>query len=197
MARRPSAGPHGRWRGVCSPASPRERIAVQINSLLQGYQDPLGLGKRLENAATGAKAAVRALARAALPGGSNQAAAEIASQYDVTNISPQQYSEMIQKLHDAGTLNDQDFRNLAHLRVQLDAAGVKGGTPVNLLQFCSGKLNEMQQKLQTANQATEPDLSAIGGLQHAAASTAQRLDWLEKLSLLHNTPGFSGVDATA
>ena len=170
---------------------------MQINSLLQGYQDPLGLGKGMERAAAGAKAAVGTLARGVLSNSSNSAAAEIASQYDVTNISPQQYSQMIQKLHDAGTLNDREFRDLAQLRVQLDSAGVKAATPVNLLQFCSGKLSEVQQKLQTANQSDATDLVAIGGLQHSAASTAQRLEWLEKLSLLHNTPGLAGVDAVA
>jgi hypothetical protein len=170
---------------------------VQINSLLQGYQDPLGLGKRLETAAAGAKAAVRSLARAVLSGNSNQAAAQIASQYDVTNISPQQYSAMIQKLHGAGTLNDQEFRNLAQLRVQLDSAGVNGATSVNLLQFCSGKLSEVQQKLQAASQASDSVLFATDGLQRAAVSMTQRLDWLQKLSLLHNAPGLAGVDAIA
>jgi len=172
---------------------------MQINSVHQGHQDPLGLSKRLERAAEGGKSMIGAVVGATTSdaaNGSNQAAAQIMSAYDVTNISPQQYSQMIQKLHDAGTLNDKDFRDLSLLRVDLDAAGTSASTPVNLLQFCSSQLSQTQQKLQAASQ-TNTDPATTSSLQQSADSMKQRLDWLQKLSLLHNPSGPVGVDATA
>ncbi len=173
---------------------------MQINSILQGRQDAMGLGKRLERAVAGGRAVMDAVAGSNAPNApnsSNQAAAQIMSAYDVTNISPQQYSQMIQKLRDAGTLGDKDFHDLARLRVDLDSAGVSSTTPVNLLQFCSNQVSQAQQKLQAAGQANTTDPATPNSLPQSAGAMQRRLDWLQKLSLLHNAPGSVGVDAVA
>ena len=47
------------------------------------------------------------------PAGATPVLREILTRYDVTNISPSEFSEMIRKLHEAGALTDQEFQELS------------------------------------------------------------------------------------
>jgi hypothetical protein len=170
---------------------------MQINSVLSGQQDPMARGKRLDPAQSLVGGAVESLTRPAAATGSSQAVNQIMADYDVHNISPQKFSEMIQRLHDASALSDKEFRDMSLLRVDLDSAGVLPEQNVNLLDFCSGKIQTAQQQIKANQASPTPDPAAQQTLQQSAGAMQRRLDWLEKLAVVHSTPGTLGLDATA
>jgi len=79
----------------------------------------------------------------------------------------------------------------------LDSAGVLPEQNVNLLDFCSGKIQTAQQQIKANQASPTPDPAAQQTLQQSAGAMQRRLDWLEKLAVVHSTPGTLGLDATA
>lgn len=123
----------------------------------------------------------------------NVAAAKIVSQYDVTNITPQQFSEMLQKLGDTGSLSADDLRNLTQVRADLSQAGILPNEQVNLVDFYHDKVGDLRQSLSSgqtpaAQQATQ---------QQTLTSMQSRLDWLQKFATMHAAPGATGINAVA
>jgi len=55
---------------------------------------------------------------------SSSALREILSQYDVRDISPRTFSEMLQRLHRAGVLADSEYQDLSLIRMDLEREGV-------------------------------------------------------------------------
>jgi hypothetical protein len=125
----------------------------------------------------------------ALPSGHTAAAARILSKYDVTDISPTEYSEMVQKLYQAGVVSEGEFQELAAVRVDLDAEDIEPDESVDLLEFYAALLRRARRKFAGADGA--PQLS-----QHLQP-LLRRLDWLEKFAVIQSAPDAAGLSRLA
>ena len=92
---------------------------MQIGSIGNGYQGALALAPTMPPERSGAGAAV-GLAQNAGSGGSSESFHEILAHYDVTQITLRDFSELIQKLHESGSISDAEAKDLAQMRVELD-----------------------------------------------------------------------------
>jgi len=133
-------------------------------------------------------------ATSAGPAGARPALREIVAEYDVTNISPREFSEMIRKLHVAGAISDQEFQELSQIRVDLDLQGVDPDETLNLVDSYLDKLSELYGSLD--------DPADAGGSPSAdqlpqAVSVERRLAWLEKFATIQAGPDRAGLDALA
>jgi hypothetical protein len=146
---------------------------------------------RSGKAAAGAALAAGAGAAGLSPanGATSDAMRQVVSGYDVTDISPQGFSEMLQKLRQSGTLSDKDYQDLASIRTDLEQAGTAPDKHVNLVDLYTKKLLGVRAQA-AATPPTAPQ-------QAAAASTQRQLDWLQKFSQLRSGQSPTGVNAVA
>lgn len=165
---------------------------MQVNSLLSGYPDPTGLSKVLGGAdATAARKNDKAGDVSAVGQVSTETIRNIVSKYDLSNITPKQLTEMLQSLHSAGALTDQQLQDLSQIRTDLDLQGVDSNEPVNLLQRYSERLKDLQKKMEEASEdpsTTAPQAETVGAVQ-------RWLSWLQKIATVQASPENAGVDA--
>ena len=114
--------------------------------------------------------------------------AEILSRYDVTDISPTEFSQMIQKLFEAGTLSEKELQQLAAVRLDLDLEGVEADESIDLLEFYARKVKKAQRQLSDSDGPS--DREQLGPL-------LGRLDWLQKFALIQSAPDAIGLNALA
>lgn len=117
---------------------------------------------------------------------------EILGLYNVKDISPRDFSEMIQKLYEAGAVTDQELQELSLVRVDLDLEGVDPDESLDLVEFYFDKLRELQAGLEDlggSDDSTSVDRSAL------AASVRRRLDWLAKAAMIQSGPDAIHLDA--
>jgi hypothetical protein len=144
------------------------------------------LGKRNEpEVVAGAGPPETSAAPVQLTSRNTAALGDILAQYDVTDISPRDFSEMIQKLYEAGALADQQFQELSLIRVDLDLEGVDPHERLDLLDFYLDKLRDLHRDLEDlrypAGSASASQPPAVGAIQ-------RRLEWLEKFALIQAAP---------
>jgi len=160
---------------------------MQISSVLSGFSET-ALGQRGEAAELGDRAGSDSAGRiVASFAGRSDALGNILSQYDVADISPRQFSEMLQKLFDSGVISDKEFRQLAAVRQDLDAAGIKPDDAVNLLEFYSEKIEELQPEADAA-EANPSGADPLGPL-------LGRFEWIQKFAAIQLAPDSIGLDA--
>lgn len=113
---------------------------------------------------------------------------EILKEYDVTHITPRQFSQMLQKLRESGNITEQEYAELAQIRRDLLEAGIEADEPVDLLDFYQKLIRKLQlmQSLGTAESTDD--------LQTSLQRAEKHLKWLEKISTLR---GELGTDAWA
>ena len=112
----------------------------------------------------------------------------IAAKYDLTDISPGELSSLLQELHQAGLIDDQQYHELSLIRLDLDAADVEPDEAVDLRDFYAEKLEELSEP--AAGTPTSEFAAAIEPLRRRQA-------WLQKVALLQSTPEASPIDAVA
>jgi hypothetical protein len=146
------------------------------------------LAKRNEPAAAGAAkpAATAGSAPAAAP--ATAAMRQILAQYDVTDISPSELSDMVQKLQQSGSISPQDAKDLAAIRMDLEQAGIEPDQSINLVDFYRERVQKAQEKL---------DDNPGDVQQQQLQSQRQRLQWLETLAAGHAHPEDIGLSTTA
>jgi hypothetical protein len=144
----------------------------------------------IEAAARKAVAAASGVATTAAATGSQLH--DILTQYDVTNISPQEFSDLAQKLRQSGLLPDKDYQELAGIRADLDRDGVAAKQRVNLVDMYSKKLASLEQDFK----AQEAKLGTAAA-QTMDSTLRRRLDWLQKLSAIHASPEAATINALA
>jgi len=120
---------------------------------------------------------------------STSAMRDILSHYDMTDISPSDFSKMVQQMSDKGAISQQDMQQLSAIRVDLENAGVNPDESVNLLQFYQQQIAKVQSAAaQSPNAgAAQPTIDALVG----------RLTWLQKFAAMGQQGGQSGVNAVA
>ena len=163
---------------------------MNISSVLAGHPDVSALAKRGEPAGGGAATPAAAAAPATPTASSTAAMREILAQYDVTDISPDDFSKMIQSLYDKGAISKKDLQDLSAVRQDLDKAGVDPDDSIDLLDF-------YRKQVAKAQRNGSDKSSSSSSAQQQIAPMLQRLGWLEKFSLGHNQPETIGLDTTA
>jgi hypothetical protein len=161
---------------------------MQISNVLSGFTDAAKLGgKKAENAAESLLKILKPGDATAQTSSSSKAALnEIIKQYDVTDITPADFSKMISKLHEAGAITDQEFQELSSIRTELESEGLDSDHSVNLVELYGDKVK----KLQLTGETSVPDKQKLAPAMH-------KLDWLQKFSLLHANPESTGIDMAA
>jgi hypothetical protein len=117
---------------------------------------------------------------------------DILAQYDVTNISPQAFSDMLQRLHQSGALPDKDFQDLSAIRKDLDQDGVASNQRVNLVDIYGKKLKSLEQDSKDLQEKI-----GTSGVQELQTTLRRRVDWLQKLSAIHAAPNAASINALA
>ena len=117
---------------------------------------------------------------------------EILARYDVSDISPQAFSEMLEKLRQAGVLPPSDLQELGQIRLDLQREGIRPDERINLVQWYSQRLKALEDQ----SEELEQKLGA-SGFQALEASLRCRLDWLEKFLAIHRSPDAAMVNTLA
>ena len=160
---------------------------MRINNVISSFADATLKNPRAEAAGATAQKAAAAGDPASSPA-STAALAQILSQYDVTRMSPSEFTEMLQKLHDAGAITDAEFKELSSVRVDLDAAGIDADEKIDLRSFYREQLQQLDKQLTDANAAQ---------IQATRDPVARKLDWIEKFAIMHAQPESLGLNAVA
>ena len=120
---------------------------------------------------------------------------EILSKYDMTDITPNDFSKLIQQMSQKGAISPKDAQELSSIRVDLENAGVNSDESVNLLEFYQKQIVKAQ-----AAAAQSPNSGAAKANVDALVG---RLNWLQKFAAV-SPPGTqssssssSGVNAVA
>jgi hypothetical protein len=165
-------------------------LIMQISNVISGLADPTTWGKKGETAVqTGVSAIKSSEQQNQTNPTAQKATAEILRQYDVTHITPEAFSQMIQKLYKAGALSEKDYQELLAVRTDLQNAGVEPNETVNLLEHYSDKVSKAQKSMGT----TLDDASQ----QQSLGPDMHRLDWMQKFAMIQANPDAVGLDMAA
>jgi len=178
--------------------SPLQEIPrMQINGIARQLLAPLQF-----DATTSSAASLAATKAASPPAADSDAGSlgpgfhEILSRYDVTNITPREFSDLVQELHDSGEINDDEFRQLSRMRLELEQAGVGADDPIDLIDFFEDKLRDQTDDLGAPQDPTAPPPETAGKDPAITAETHRQLEWVRKFALVH-AAGADGVDVGA
>jgi hypothetical protein len=163
-----------------------------IKSVLSKLSDAASFGRGKTNVEASARKAVGAAAGSATAAAAGSQLRDILTQYDVTNITPQGFSDLLQRLRQSGLLPDKDFQELSAIRADLDRDGVGANQRVNLVDMYSKKLASLEQDFKAQEEKLGPAQA------HATDATLRRrVDWLQKLSAIHASPETATINALA
>ncbi len=114
---------------------------------------------------------------------------EILSQYDMADITPNDFSKLIQQLSEKGTISQKDMQELSSIRVDLENAGISSDESVNLLDFYQQRIAKVQEAAAHSPDATavQPNIDLLVG----------RLSWLQKFAAVRQQGASSGVNTVA
>jgi hypothetical protein len=158
---------------------------MQISNILNSFTDTLLPGKKTDTASSAAAEAAGAVEIVSSASASRKALGEILKKYDVTNITPDAFSQMLKELGQTGALSEKDLQELSAIRLDLQNAQVDPNETVNLVEFYHKKIGDTQKK------------SEGGSSQQLLAPLVSRLGWMEKLSTIHSNPDLVGMDLAA
>jgi hypothetical protein len=162
---------------------------MQINNITSGLADAASLGKRADQTASNLGKQSKPLESSLSTSPTSQKAmAEIMKKYDVKNITPEQFSSMIQQLYDKGAITKQEYQELSAIRTDLEKAGIGSNESINLIEFYSKKIVNAQQDQEGESTNLSKQQSAI---------LSSRLDWAEKFSAVHENPDAIGMNLVA
>jgi hypothetical protein len=157
---------------------------MQITGLSAGYSDSGAVGRRNEllEAVTGKGREQNSQAA----GGLNARMEElkgIVSQYDLTDMTPRDFSEMLRELRDAGALTESEYSELGQIRLDMDIENLDPDDSLNLLEFYGKSVDR-------ARGGSESDMAST-----MLASMERCLNWLEKVAVLQESPDAAGLNA--
>jgi hypothetical protein len=164
---------------------------MRINNIRSGvYSDATTLGRKSESTEATAQGLLKNLASLSdtSSGANNAALREILAEYDVTDITPRKFSEMLQKMQKNGIITDDEFKDLSLIRTDLESDQVDPDDSINLVEYYANKLRR---------QPEDGDASNVSSNEPSPEVLRRRLDWLEKTTLIQSTPEAVGLDAVA
>lgn len=157
---------------------------MYLKNVVSGLVDPTRWKRQADPPAgpTGAKPAQPAPAGPTSPGTETLALQQIVSHYRLTDISPRAFSEMLQKLHEAGAITDAEFQELALIRLDLDLEGIGPDRSVDLLEVYGARLDRLRRDREVFRDRAEGGAAAEASL----AATQRRMEWLRKVALIQS-----------
>jgi hypothetical protein len=162
---------------------------MKVPNILSGMSDLVSRTARSDANAATASTATPATAGSAAPPSAAAAMREIVSHYDMTDITPNDFSTMIQQLYAKGAVSGKDMQELSSIRADLESAGVGADQSVNLQEFYQQRLAKVQ-----ADAADSPDpVAAQADVQPVAA----RMTWVQKFAAIRQPDTSAGVNAVA
>lgn len=169
---------------------------MQINGIAQQLLAPLGFDRNNSSSNDATNPGPIKIVNDDVITSDGGAFHRILSRYDVTNITPGEFSNLVQELHEAGEIDDAEFRELAKMRLELEQSGVPFDEPTDLVDFFSDKLNKQADEFQTSR-AADPLHPPTD--KEAAAFTAEakrQLEWIRKFALVSDA-GAEAIDLGA
>lgn len=169
---------------------------MQINSIAQQLLAPLGFDRNSSSSNESTPGPIKIQNDDQITLTEGGAFHRILSKYDVTNITPGEFSNLVQELHDAGEIDDAEFRELAKMRLELEQSGVPFDEPTDLVDFFTDKL---QQRVDEFQQSRAADPLRPPTDKEAAAFTAEsrrQLEWIRKFALVSDA-GAEAIDLGA
>jgi len=121
------------------------------------------------------------------------AARAILARYDLSDISPREFSEMIQELYSVGALSDAEFQDLALIRLDLDLDGLDPYESIDLVEVYSDKLEGLKRQLADS----EGSIAELCGERSSPSVVQRQLVWLQKAAMIHSDPDTAGLDTLA
>jgi hypothetical protein len=115
---------------------------------------------------------------------------KIATRYDVTKITPREFSRLLEELRQAGALSETDRQLLAQILVDLHQEGIDLDETVDLVRFYTKKGEKLQDSLRTKSIPPQARLQ----LEAALTDLQKRLDWLRRFALLHERPELASLN---
>ena len=164
---------------------------MRINNVRDSvYSDATAPGKRLESTESTAQGLLNGLTSLSETSSStsNTALREILAEYDVADITPREFSEMLQKMHKNGIISDDEFKDLSLIRTDLEGDQVDPDDSINLVEYYANKLRKQPEDI---------DASNLTNNETPPEALRRRLDWLEKIALVQSSPDEIGLDAVA
>ena len=161
---------------------------MQINSVMGGLPDAASLANGRPSVAASAANATAAGTPPTVTNSNSAAVRAILAKYDMTDITPNEFSQMVQSLYGAGALSAKDVQDLNGIRTDLLAAGVGADDSLDLVDFYSDKIQQARSQLAAATPAAQ---------QQQLSPLVRRLDWVEKFKTLKEEPQTTGVNALA
>lgn len=164
-----------------------------IKNILTASQDAKAWSKSAQGYDAAVRRGLNALTGRStpLPGSGSSAVGQILAQYDVSDITPKKFSEMVQKLRDTGSLNDSEIRDLTQIRNDLDASGIQPDEEVDLVAFFQQRIHSLQIQAQSLDSGS----TQFATVKQSTAAAQQRLDWMQKLATMHEASDSVGLDA--
>jgi hypothetical protein len=155
---------------------------------LAGYPDQASTGKRNDRVeSSGSRSADWPRQSPALSSGLTALLRQVAARYNVTEITPREFSDMLDALHQAGALTDEELQQLARVRVDLDLENIDPDEEVDLVDFYTDRLEQLLK--------TEEDGGLSGGRSRDVVRAEQLLGWMEKFALIQSGADVFGLDA--
>lgn len=167
--------------------------AMQISSVLTGYADAASGGRRADAVERSTHRSADTQSARGLSGAPSDALRQIMADYDLTRITPKEYSEMLDRLRKGGVIGDEEYGQLAQVRVELDSEGIGAGESTDLLSF----YHQRAQRLSNQLEGLPPDTPGRTTVSQSLSATQHRMDWLEKLAMVHSQPDSIGLDTLA
>ena len=161
---------------------------MEIARISVGYPDTTTTDRHADASPSGIDGSSRTgPPKVSISAGAPAALSQILSRYDVTDITPGDFSEMVQKLFAAGAISDDELQQLAAVRHDLEVDGMDPDDSLDLMEYYARKIEKLQSRLEGNDGPPGPD-EQFGPL-------LQRLDWIEKFALVQSSPDSFGIDA--
>jgi hypothetical protein len=161
---------------------------MKIPNIFGGTSNVASGAKQAAGNVASAAGATGAAASAAAPLSSSSAMRDIVSRYDMTDITPNDFSTMIQQLYAKGAVSAKDMQDLSSIRADLESAGIAADQAVNLQEFYQQRMSSAK-----ASAAQSPDPAAAANIQALAA----RMTWVQQFAAVRQSNEPTGVNAVA
>jgi hypothetical protein len=118
---------------------------------------------------------------------------EILARYDMRNISPRDFSELVQKLFDSGEIGQAEVQELSLLRLELDKSHADADQPLDLVKLVQDKLRQQEDEINRLNRRRpEQPIDRDAALR----LTRRQLEWVEKFASVQAGRFHDALDQT-
>ena len=163
---------------------------MEIARISAGYPDTTTTDRHADASSAGMDGPLqKGPMQVSISAGTPAALSQILSRYDVTDVTPADFSEMIQKLFEAGAISDKELQQLAAVRHDLEVDGMDPDDSLDLMEYYARKIEKLQSRLEGTDGPPGPG-EQLGPL-------LRRLDWIEKFALVQSSPDAFALDAMA